>query len=164
VDDFFEEVDMFCPYCGFEYTQKTNYCKRCGENLGGGAEQTPAPRSGMLAMLAMFGAVGVFTLIGLGISFAIYDNMALRGLHGSELKLPFMMGITLTGAVAGLLIRQLSRLISGQQKAGQNAVIERHFIREIPGATPEQLPPAAERPSVAEHTTRQMAKAYKDRT
>ncbi|MDX2033206.1 MAG: zinc ribbon domain-containing protein [Blastocatellia bacterium] len=159
---------MFCPYCGFEYTQKTNYCKRCGENLGGGAEQAPAaglgPRLGMLATMIMFGAVGIFTLIGLGISFAIYDNMALRGLHGSELKLPFMMGITLTGAVAGLLIWQLSRLISGQQKAGQNAVIERHFIREIPGATPEQLPPAVERPSVAEHTTRQMAKVYKDRT
>jgi len=24
---------MFCPSCGFEYTQKTNYCKRCGEDL-----------------------------------------------------------------------------------------------------------------------------------
>ena len=24
---------MFCPTCGFEYTQKTNYCKRCGAGL-----------------------------------------------------------------------------------------------------------------------------------
>ena len=24
---------MFCQSCGFEYTQKTNYCKRCGGEL-----------------------------------------------------------------------------------------------------------------------------------
>lgn len=156
---------MFCPYCGFEYTQKTNYCKRCGENLGtgGGPEQAPASRPSMIMLLAMFGAVGVFTLLGLGIVFAMYDNLVLRGIRGDELMIPFVMGMTVTGTIAGLLVWQLARLISGHQKAGQNAVVERHFIREVPtAASPEQLPPAMERPSVAEHTTRQMANVYKD--
>ncbi len=156
---------MFCPACGFEYTQRTNYCKRCGESLGqgGGAEPLSPARPSQALLLLLFGAVGLFTLLGLGISFAMYDNMVLRGVRGDELMIPFVMGMMLTGTVAGLLIWQLSRLISGRQRAGQNAVIERHFIREVPaGAPPEQLPPAVERPSVAEHTTRQMAHIHRD--
>lgn len=152
---------MFCPSCGFEYTQKTNYCKRCGESLGTtSVNDAPKPARGILAV--MFCAVAAFGLLGLITVFAMYNNLAHRGLRGDELLLPLMMGMMFTGAIAGLLIWQLARLITAYQKGGRNVVVEKHYIRESPPAQlGAQTGPAVEPPSVVEHTTRQFAGKYK---
>lgn len=151
---------MFCPSCGFEYTQKTNYCKRCGESLSvTGVANTPKMERPKL--VSMFCAVAAFGIIGMFMVFVMYNVLSERGLRGDELILPFMMGMTFIGAVAGLLIWQLSRMITAYQKTERNVVVEKHYIREAPpaqfGAPTDPIQQAVEPPSVIEHTTRQFA-------
>jgi hypothetical protein len=113
----------------------------------------------------MFVAVVAFSVVGMLTVFQMYNILSARGLRGDELILPFMMGMMFTGAIAGLLIWQLSRLITAYQKTGRNVVVEKHFIREAPpaqlGAATDPLQQAVEPPSVVEHTTRQFASKYK---
>jgi len=155
---------MFCPSCGFEYTQKTNYCKRCGESLSM-TSVADAPKMERPKLAAMFCAVAAFSIVGMFMAFVMYNNLANRGLRGDELILPFMMGMMFTGAIAGLLIWQLARMITAYQKGGRNVVVEKHYIRESPpaqlGAPIDPMQHSVEPPSVVEHTTRQMAGKYK---
>ena len=156
---------MYCPSCGFESTQKTNYCKRCGESLSlsTAAEPTKAPR---LNLAFMFLVIGAFGILGLITVFQMYDTFVLRGLRGDELMIPFMLGIVFVGAIAGLLVWQLSRLITAYQRMNQHVVVEKHFIREVPpaqlGAPTDPISQQVEIPSVVEHTTRQFAKLYRE--
>jgi hypothetical protein len=155
---------MFCPSCGFEYTQKTNYCKRCGESLSVPAS-ADAPKTARSKIGGMFWAVAVFCLLGLVTVLNTYDHLVGRGAHDNELLWPFVAGFFFVGAVALLLIWQLARMISVHQKTGQNVIVEKHYIREAPpaqlGAPTDPLQQAVEPPSVVEHTTRQMAGKYK---
>lgn len=156
---------MFCPSCGFEYTQKTNYCKRCGESLSV-TNVADAPKTGRgIILAAMFCAVAAFSTVGMLMAFVMYNKLANRGLRGDELIVPFMMGMMFTGAIAVLLIWQLARLVTAYQKGERNVVVEKHYIRESPpaqlGATADPLQQAVEPPSVVEHTTRQFASKYK---
>jgi hypothetical protein len=75
---------MFCPSCGFEYTQKTNYCKRCGGSLSvpAGAD---APKMGRTILAAMFCAVAAFGLAGMITVFIMFDDLVKRGLRGGQL-------------------------------------------------------------------------------
>src|SRR5262245_50342720 len=155
---------MFCPSCGFEYTQKTNYCKRCGESLSV-TSLVDAPKMERPKLAIMFLAVAAFGIAGMGMAIALLDMMLGRGLRGDELIVPFVMSLMFTGAIAGLLIWQLARLITAYQKTGRNVVVEKHFIREAPQAQfsgpTDPIQQAVEPPSVVEHTTRQFAGKYK---
>ncbi|MGH9839529.1 MAG: zinc ribbon domain-containing protein [Blastocatellia bacterium] len=159
---------MFCPTCGFEYTHKTNFCKSCGGNLGTTvvseipqAEKLPRPK-----IVLMFWAIAAFGITGLLADFIAYYNLAEQGLRGDALTIPFVMGLLFTGGVVGFLAWQLARIVAAYQRAGQNVVIEKHYIREAPpaqiGAPTDQIPRAVERPSVVEHTTRQMASVHRE--
>jgi hypothetical protein len=155
---------MFCPSCGFEYTQKTNYCKRCGESLSvpAGADAPKMPRS---RIAGMFWAIAMFCVLGLVTVFKTYDHLVGRGVHGDELLLPFVMGLFFICAVAGLLVWMLARMIAVHQKTGRNVIVEKHYIREAPpaqlGAPTDPIQQAIEPPSVVEHTTRQFAGKHK---
>ena len=155
---------MFCPSCGFEYTQKTNYCKRCGESLSlpAGADAPKMPRS---KIAGMFWAIAVFCVLGLVTVFRTYDHLASIGVRDNELLWPFVAGLFFIGAVALLLIWMLARMITVHQKAEQNVIVEKHYIHEAPpaqlGAPTDPLQQTVEPPSVVEHTTRQMAGKYK---
>jgi hypothetical protein len=155
---------MFCPSCGFEYTQKTNYCKRCGESLSlTSASDKPKIERPKLAI--MFVAVAAFGIMGMGMAFAMLDTLLGRGLRGDELFVPFVMSLMFTGTIAGLLIWQLSRMITAYQKEGQNVVVEKYYIRESPpaqlGSLTDPIPQSVEPSSVVEHTTRQFAGKHK---
>ena len=155
---------MFCPSCGFEYTQKTNYCKRCGKSLGV-TNAVDAPKMERPKLAAMFCAVAAFGVVGMITAFAMLDRLTMRGLRGDDLIVPFVMTLMFTGAIAGSLVWQLARMITAYQKTGRNVVVEKHYIREAPpaqlGAPTDPLQQAVEPPSVVEHTTRQMAGKYK---
>jgi len=156
---------MFCPSCGFEYTQKTKYCKRCGESLSA-TSVTEAPQMERPKVVAMFCTVAAFGILGMLAAFSMYNILSERGLRGDELILPFMVGMMFTGTITGLLIWQLSRIITASQKAGRNVIVEKHYIREAPpaqlSAPTDPIQQTVEPPSVVEHTTRQMASRYRE--
>jgi hypothetical protein len=109
----------------------------------------------MFIAVATFGGVGLFT------AFVMLNKLASRGLRGDELLVPFVMTLMFTGAIGGLLIWQLARLITAYQKTARNVVVEKHYIRESPpaqlGASTGQFQQPVEPSSVVEHTTRQLA-------
>ena len=140
---------MFCPSCGIEYSQKLNYCKRCGASLGaptGPVEVNfPRPRiAGTVWAIALFGLVGLIA------DFTAYAAMADHGLHQEELLVPFVFGLFFIFGVSGLLIWQLARLISTYQQAVRQVKIEPPTLIQVPQLTA----PPFQVPSVTEHTTR----------
>ncbi len=159
---------MFCPHCGFEYTHKTNFCKSCGGNLSTTvvSEAPQMPWQPRPKIAPMFWAIATFGIIGLLADFIAYYALVEQGMRGDAIIVPFVMGLMFTGGVVGLLAWQLARIVAAWQRTGQNVVIERHYIREVPqaqiGAPTDQIPRAAERPSVVEHTTRQMANVHRE--
>ena len=159
---------MFCPSCGFEYTQKTNYCKRCGEDLAP-AGSADAPKRRQPGLIGMFWGILLFCLTTMGVLLAAYerfrDMARCNGLCGDDRTLLAFVGI-FSFVVAVLLIWQLARMVTAFRRTGQNVIVEKHFIREVPtsqlGAPTGQIPEAGNSPSVVEHTTRQMAGAYRE--
>src|SRR5687767_14559392 len=122
---------MFCPSCGFEYTQKTNYCKRCGEELGVAPQgvETKPQRSQAIGMsfvvVAMFGLVGLFLNL---LSFHVLLDK--NHVSPGDTMLSFALGRLFIGGIAGFLMRQMSRLITASQKSNQAPSQERINIRE----------------------------------
>jgi len=157
---------MFCPSCGFGYTQKTNYCKRCGEELNA-SPQSPEIKPRTFQATGMFFVVAIFGLVGLFLNLLSY-HLLLNDTHMSygDALVSFALGLLLVGGIAGFLIRQLSRLISAHQKPNQSPAQERVIIREVQvphlGAPTDQVQSAVEPSSIVEHTTRQMAGVYNE--
>jgi len=157
---------MFCPSCGLEYTQKTNYCKRCGEDLSP-AGVTDAPKKAQPNVAGMFWGVIAFCLTVIVLLLAAYDHFQrmgrCNGLCGDDGAMLMFVGF-FSFVVTLLLIWQLARMVSAFRRAGQNVTVEKHFIREVPAIQPVaptgQILGTVEPPSVVEHTTRQMAGVY----
>ncbi len=159
---------MFCPSCGFEYTQKTNYCKRCGEDLSfPGA--TDAPKKSQPNVMAMFWGVIAFCLTAMTLLLAAWDHFQrwgrCNGMCDAERILLSFVGFS-SFLVTLLLIWQLARMVTAFRRTGQDKVVEKHFIREVPPSQPVaptgQIPEAVDPPSAVEHTTRQIAGAYSE--
>src|SRR5262245_54542749 len=153
--------DMFCPTCGFEYTQKTNYCKRCGAGLTA-SDKAPVTQSPNLKISFMFLVIAAFVLISLNQIYGIYMKMLYANVRGHELFIPILLGFALIGAVALLLVWQLSGVITvARKQAEQPTFIE--VQPQTPIAAPaDPIRQAVETPSVVEHTTRQMAGVYRE--
>jgi len=161
---------MFCPSCGFEYTQKTNYCKRCGADLSP-AGATVAPKKTQLGVITMFWGVIAFCLTAVAILFGMFDHFQRNsrcpaGMCDDERLLLSFVAFFLF-VVTLLLIWQLARMVTAFRRTGENVTVEKHFIREVPTVQPVaptgQMPEAPEAiypSSVVEHTTRQMAGVY----
>jgi hypothetical protein len=158
--------DMFCPTCGFEYTQKTNYCKRCGAELNAAPQSAEIKTHRFQAVGMSFVVVGFLGIVGLFLNLFSYHVLLSRGEDKSDAFLSFALGLLFVGGIAGFLIRQMSRLITAQQKSNQAPAQERIIVREAQapqiGAPADPVWGAAEPPSVVEHTTRQMAGVYND--
>src|SRR5215470_1569514 len=118
---------MFCPSCGFEYTQKTNYCKRCGESLGV-TNVVDDPKMKRPKLAAMFAAIVAFAIGGMFMAIGILERLAGKGLRGDDLIVPFGMTLFFHGAIVGLLIWQLGRMITAYQKTERNVIVEKHYI------------------------------------
>jgi hypothetical protein len=159
---------MFCPSCGFEYTQKTNYCKRCGEELNAAPQTVEIKPQRSQATGMAFVVVGFLVIVGLFLNLLSYHVLLSRGAQPDVALISFALGLSFVGGIAGFLIRQLSRLITAYQKPNQAPVQERIIIREAQapqiGAPTDSIRSAVEPHSVVEHTTRQMAGVYNEPT
>ena len=160
---------MYCPSCGADNAYGLRYCKRCGENLsqasahghdpanakqgeyGLEVEQMEAPvisvrkLSGMFWAIAVFGIVSLIALFGSAIPLMIVSG------DRKALMMMFLFGSMGILGIAGMLIRQLSRLI--------DLVEESSYPRRRTSLPAEQNYPQVAAPprsvsSVTEHTTR----------
>jgi hypothetical protein len=151
---------MFCPSCGAESAQKTNFCKRCGANMNPGTNtvEVHLPRAGVSGMVC---AIAGFSLIGLIASLIMLGNLGGPGSGYSEgsVIFAFIACLAFIFSIVGLLTWQLTRLINTYRDAVRQTVNKAQF--EVPPAPQPQLVylPAAQSPasSVVEPTTRQMA-------
>jgi len=157
---------MFCPSCGFEYTQKTNYCKRCGEELNAAPQSVEIKPQRSQAIGMSFVVVAFLGIAGLFLNLLSFHVLLSRNEPAGAVVLSFVLGLLFVGGIAGFLIRQLSRLITATQKSNQAPAQERIIIREAQapqiGAPADPVWGAVEPPSVVEHTTRQMAGVYNE--
>ncbi len=147
-------MSMYCSSCGLQLTQELRYCPRCGANL-----LPPAPSEKPVSLVGPVWAVSVaitlITLAGLGLLFTFALIVTTRGLSlhaGVFLLLCFLLLAVVS--IAGLLIRQLSRLLS--LHAQPEAQADRpDKPNELEGKFPPRLEAAREPPlSVTENTTR----------
>jgi hypothetical protein len=157
---------MFCPSCGFEYTQKTNYCKRCGAELNAAPQSVEIKTHRFQAVGMSFVVVGFLGVVGLFLNLLSFLILLSRGVNFPHAILSFALGLLFVGGIAGFLIRQMSRLITAQQKSNQAPAQERIIVREAQapqvGAPADPVWGASEPHSVVEHTTRQMAGVYNE--
>jgi hypothetical protein len=151
---------MFCPSCGAQIAQKTNFCKKCGASMNPAANtvEVHLPRAGVTGMVW---AIAGFSLIGLIAALIMLGN--LHGFPPEAVVFAFIACLTFTFSVAGLLTWQLARLINTYRDAVRQTLNKAQF--EILPPPPQPQPvyiPAAQSPplSVVEHTTRQIAGAY----
>ncbi|MGH9937927.1 MAG: hypothetical protein ACREAM_16905 [Blastocatellia bacterium] len=118
----------------------------------------------------MVWAVAIFSLAGLIASLIGMHELSKpwRNFRDKDVILALFLCLMFVFSVAGLLIRQLTRLINTSQDAVKRTIDKTQFeTAPPPQAIPTQpqhlyIPPAQEPVSgVAEHTTRQMAGAYR---
>ena len=93
---------MFCQSCGFEYTQKTNYCKRCGGNLTS-SDKPPVVQLPTLKITGVFFVIAAFVLFSLMFVYSFYWDMVRQPIRGPELFVPFVLGIGLIVALLAIV-------------------------------------------------------------
>ena len=154
---------MFCPSCGAESAQKTNFCKRCGANMNPAANtvEVHLPRAGVSGMVW---AIAGFSLIGLIASLIMLGGLAgpWSGYSKEMVIFAFVACLMFVFSVAGLLTWQLARLINTYRDTVRQTINKAQFEVSPPPQPQPVYIPSAQSPasSVVEHTTRQMTDAY----
>lgn len=154
---------MYCASCGTEVTQELSYCNRCGANLKPMATQAGvAPTKLVGAAWAISIAVTLVTLIGFGMVFSVVMTLVDRGINLSPGGMALVFFVLLfIFAIAALLIRQLSRVLSIPQLPVDATPVRRSQLVEKPM---QQISPAsAMGSSVTDHTTRTFDPVYRER-
>ncbi|HJQ22662.1 MAG TPA: zinc ribbon domain-containing protein [Blastocatellia bacterium] len=167
---------MNCPLCGAANTAGLRYCTRCGGSLmqaaagadfervrqtehGWDIEKSESPGMSGKRLAGIFWAIAVFGLVSFAVLFGIAVPLSI--FHAPrELVVPlYMFGPAAVVLIAGMLIRQVSRLI----KIMENDSSSRRQMQRTPSPAPPQIvaPPPGFR-SVTEHTTRNFEAAYRD--
>lgn len=146
---------MYCPSCGLQQTQGLRYCPRCGANLAPASQEPPPSLIGPIWAVSL--AVTLITLAGFGFVFVFAMALITRNIqmNGSLfLLITFFLFVVL--AIAGLLVRQLSRLLSLYHKPGvQSAQKPQPNKNELAGREAPRLEAVSEPPlSITESTTR----------
>ena len=148
---------MFCPNCSAEYSQKINYCKRCGAHMTS-ATNTVEVHVPRIRFAGMFWALGFVGIGGLIACFTAFSEFARAGLRGDHLIIPFVMGLLFLGGIAGGMIWQLSRLVSTFQQNIRQPKIEAAPLPQYQAPAPPLSSSVIElqepMSSVSEHTTR----------
>jgi hypothetical protein len=146
---------MYCPICS-ESTQGLNYCKRCGANLTVSAqpvESAPTVRlTGFpfaLAVASMSLATAAVVLAGLGIVLSFVEDMSRQPTSGDLARMILVFGMMMITAISGLLVWQISRLVSLPRQTTSTILQAQRPPRAA-------VPPLVSAPSasVTENTTR----------
>lgn len=156
---------MYCPSCGNELTAELVYCNRCGANLRPLANR-PETSGKMVGLTwAIATAITLVSLGGFGLIFALAITLINKGINlsggGMMLIVVFFLVIL---AIAGLLTRQLSRVLDLSELMG-GAPSAR---KTQPAALTDKPIPQISSPrepvdSVTDHTTQMFEPVHKER-
>jgi hypothetical protein len=106
---------MYCANCGTPLTQGLSYCNRCGANLRERPEVSTGAISAFLTAITLIGAIG------LGVMFGGALVLRRGALLRQELIGVFMLfTFLITGMVEIMLVRNLSKLTSANEKEKKN--------------------------------------------
>ena len=167
---------MTCPLCGAGNTTGLHYCTRCGGNLlhaapNAGVERVRQTEHGwdiekiepvgvsVKRLSGLFWAVAVFSLISLIVLFGISVPLTIFGAPRQVMIPLYMFGSAAIVLIAGMLIKQIARLITMMQDESRTA---RAVSRATAGNPPQVAAPPPAFRSVTEHTTRNFEPAYRD--
>lgn len=146
---------MYCPSCGLQQTQELRYCPRCGANLAPASQERPPSLVGPIWAVSV--AATLVTVLGLGFVFFFAMTLITRNIQlNGSLVLLISFFLLVVMVIAGLLVRQLSRLLSFYQKTGAQAAPKLEPGKnELPGREAPRLEAMGEPSlSVTEQTTR----------
>ena len=168
---------MHCPLCGAANTTGLRYCTRCGGNLvqaapvadverlrqtehGWDIEKIESPGISVKKLAGIFWAVAIFSLVSLIVLFGLSVPLTLFGAPKQVMVPLYMFGSAAVVLIAGMLIKQIARLITMMQDESRAS---RPVLRPT-AANPPQV--AASPPtfrSVTEHTTRNFEPSVYDK-
>ena len=154
---------MYCPSCGTELTSELSYCNRCGANLKPILPPAALPPAKLVrATWAISVAITLVTLGGFGMVFSVVMELIANGINlspGGMVLIFFCLLVIL--AIVGLLVRQLSRVLSMSQLSGDAPAAQKPNLEEKPV---QQISEAREPvSSVTDHTTRTFEPIYRER-
>ncbi|HEY9232740.1 MAG TPA: hypothetical protein VIS78_11360 [Blastocatellia bacterium] len=167
---------MNCPLCGAANTTGLRYCTRCGGSLvqaapgadfervrqtehGWDVEKSESPGMSGKRMVGAFWAVAIFCLASLAILFGIAVPLTALGADKHVTVPLYIFGPAAVVLIAGMLIRQVSRLISMMENDSR---AQRQAPRMAAPNPPQVAAPPPAFRSVTEHTTRNFEAAYRD--
>jgi hypothetical protein len=154
---------MYCPVCGADNQQSVKFCKRCGASMSLPSTRSRSDRSRSDItpdkLTGMFWSVAILSLGGLGVILGCMVPLLALGIDQKMMGILALFGFVTIFGIAGLLIRQLSRLISiaqanPAQAANPNMTAE--YVQPQITDQPRQVS------SVTEHTTRNFDPIYKE--
>jgi len=165
---------MTCPLCGAANTTGLRYCTRCGGSLmqatpdadfervrqtehGWDIEKSESPGMSGKRVVGAFWAVAVFSMVSLIVLFGLAVPLTIFGAPKQVVVPLYMFGPAAVALIAGMLIRQMSRLVSIMENDSRT----RRQVQRTPAPPQIAAPPQAFR-SVTEHTTRNFEAAYRD--
>jgi hypothetical protein len=167
---------MHCPLCGAANTTGLRYCTRCGGNLfqaapvadverlrqtehGWDIEKIESPGISVKKLAGIFWAVAIFSLVSLIVLFGLSVPLTLFGAPKQVMIPLYMFGSAAVVLIAGMLIKQVSRLITMMENDSRTA---RQMSRAAAPNPPQVAAPPSSFRSVTEHTTRNFEAAYRD--
>src|ERR1700759_2230877 len=122
------EIIMNCPLCGAANAAGQRFCKRCGNALaqtapadiervrqtehGWDIEKIEAPGVSVKRLAALFWSIAVFSMISLIVLFGVSVPLTIFNASRAVLIPLYMFGSTAIVLIAGMLIKQVSRLIT----------------------------------------------------
>lgn len=143
---------MYCPSCGSEQKEGLKYCTRCGANLAPASNISHAKLGGLIWAVSI--ATALISLGGLAMIF-IFAMEYMSRADSSGRSLAFLIFFLLVVlAIAALLIRLLSRLVSAYLHSGDAPKPKPARLSEAPAA--QLAEPRESLADSAEQTTRRL--------
>ena len=119
---------MYCPSCGSEQLQGLRYCNRCGANLAPSNDVSSARLGTMVWALSL--STALVTVGGLAMVFIFAIEFLGRSQSSNSPLLFLIFFLLIILVIAGLLVRQLSKLLGIYLKSGQNPAPKQNELSE----------------------------------
>lgn len=142
---------MFCSSCGAAVTPELNYCKRCGNELGGAVKKSDSLTEAMVLSIVGVTVGGIGVIIGL---MAVMKNVI--GFDNELIFIATLLSFFLVlVADVALIMLLLTRSRAGK-KLSKKARLKEAEAQRLYEAPARELAEPMPIPTITEHTTRSL--------